>query len=113
MLEKAINYSEIVENLLMEYTNQIDDSVKRQSRERKLICGFCSRTFKYQTRKNDHVASIHMTDLKKLRDQDRMEFIYSFVINRSITLYQDFHHFYFKGFEVIQRNNSVKSNDSC
>ena len=73
------NASDIAELLLMDYTYRIDNSTMSQCRKRKLKCGFCKRSYKYQFVLNDHVVRDHLVDLKKLTDLERMEFINIYV----------------------------------
>ena len=98
MLTQFTNDSEIVEQLLMEYTTQIDLFFNFKSRKRKLRCGFCTRRYKYQVVLNHHVASDHMADLKKLTDRQRKELIYSYIKDQSEISYHEFQNRYLRSF---------------
>ena len=90
------NDSEIAELLLMDYTNRIDYSFMSQCRKRKLKCGFCARTYKYQVVLNDHVVKDHMVDLKKITDLDRMQLIQHYMNETTYISYAKFHQKYLK-----------------
>ena len=102
MLGKVIDDSDIVEQLLIEYTSQVD-----HGRKRRLRCGFCIRSFKYQIVLNQHVESVHLTDLKKLTERERMDLIDCFLNDDSDITYQKFHQRYISS--LFQRNTSYKS----
>ena len=106
MLTQFTNDSEIVEQLLIEYTTQIDLFFNFKSRKRKLRCGFCTRRYKYQVVLNHHVASDHMADLKKLTDRQRKEMIYSYIKDQSEISYHEFQNRYLKS--LFRRNPSLK-----
>ena len=90
------NDSDIAELLLMDYTYRIDNSTMSQCRKRKLKCGFCKRSYKYQIVLNDHVVNDHMIHLKKITDLERFELIHSYLNDGSNISYQEFHQKYFK-----------------
>ena len=107
MLEKVIDDSDIVEQLLIEYTSQVDYSFDCKSRKRRLRCGFCTRTYKYQIVLNQHVESNHLTDLKKLTERERRKLINCFLNDDSDIIYQEFHQRYI--LSLFQRNTSYNS----
>ena len=80
-----------VEQLAMEYSLRIELSFDRRARTRHLRCNFCNRPFKYQLVLHEHVTANHMTDLKRLTDDDRRDFLQKYIKDESKMLYPDFH----------------------
>ena len=87
--------SDIVEMLVAEYSNQVDYTFDRTARSRRLRCGFCTRSYKYQLVLNRHVNSEHMTDLNQLTDQAHYQFILNFLYDRRVILYPEYHQRFF------------------
>ena len=96
MLQEVTTDSDIVEELLNEYTTQVDYLFNFKSRKRKLGCGFCTRKYKYQVVLNHHVTTVHMSDLKKLTDQQRKELIYFYINDKSDISYHKFQQQYLR-----------------
>ena len=98
--------SDIVEQLLHEYTTQVDYLFNFESRKRKLRCGFCTRRYKYKVVLNHHVTTVHMADLKKLTDRQRKELIYFYIIDKSDISYHEFQQQYLRS--LFRRNSTLK-----
>ena len=90
-----MNDSDIVERLVAEYTNFIDYSIDSSATSRRLRCGFCTRSYKYQLVLNQHVNSQHMTDLNQLTDQAHYQLILNFLYDRREILYPEYHQRFF------------------
>ena len=90
-----MNYSDIVEILITEYTNTIDYCFNGQSRQRRLRCGFCTRSYKYQLALNQHVNSFHMTHLNQLSERDHLQFILNYLHDSQEILYPEYHQRFF------------------
>ena len=91
--------ADIVEQLAMEYSLQIELSFDHRARTRNLRCNFCNRPFKYQMVLEEHVTSNHMTDLKQLTDDERRDFLQKYIKDESKMLYPDFHRQRFGGLQ--------------
>ena len=90
-----MNDSDIVDMLIAEYTNMIDYSYDGRSRFRRLRCGFCIRSYKYQLVLNQHVNSFHTAHLNRLSKQFHMQFILNFIYDSQQILYPEYHQRFF------------------
>ena len=96
--------AEKVEQLTMEYSSRIELSFDCRARIRNLRCSFCNRPFKYHMVLDEHVTSKQMTDLKKLTDDERRDFLQKFIKDESKIMYPDYHRLRFGA----QSNSSKK-----
>ena len=87
--------SDIVEMLIVEYTNIIDYTFDRTARRRQLRCGFCTRNYKYQLVLSRHVNTEHMIYLNQLTDRAHYQFILNFLYDSSTILYPEYHQRFF------------------
>ena len=88
-----------VEQLAMEYSLRIELLFDLRARTRNLRCNFCNRLFKYQMVLDEHVTANHMTNLKKLTDDERRDFLQKYIKDESKMLYPDFHRQRFSGLQ--------------
>ena len=67
-----MSLADTVERLQMEYSSVIEYTIDSRARTKKLKCNFCHRSYKYQIILDEHVNHVHMSELKKLNDEERM-----------------------------------------